>query len=84
MVSLVRVVTAVTASILVWALTRFLSADATAATAIACFVLIFGLFSTVRTYLFRHRFLRGDVLSQYVRPALASVIVSIIVRMTHF
>lgn len=84
MASMVRVVTAVTASLIVWMLANVLSADPTAANAIACFVLIFGLFSAVRTYLFRHRFLRRDVLWQYIRPTLASIIVSLIVRITHF
>lgn len=84
MVSLVRVTTAVVFSTILWVLTRMVSGSPKVGFILALFLLTFGLLSTIRTYLIHRKYLRFDSFWQYVHPALASVIVAAIIRLTHF
>lgn len=81
---LLRLLTPVVVAWIVWTLTWVLSESATVAWTTSICIVIFGLLSTVRTYIMRQRFMRHELIRQYSSPVVASAIVSVIVRMTHF
>ncbi|EJY57088.1 cytochrome bd ubiquinol oxidase subunit I [Alicyclobacillus hesperidum URH17-3-68] len=81
MVWWIRVVTALMCSATTWGIARVVGDSVKIACVLGFFVLAFGLLSTVRKYLLQHRFLRRDLLSQYIDPMVASAIVAAIVRL---
>ncbi|WP_206917250.1 hypothetical protein [Alicyclobacillus suci] len=80
----IRLFAGLIAAFIAGAVTRLLSGDSTVALTIATCVFVFGVLSTGRTYLLQRRLLRGDLYIQHGAPVLAGVIVSVIVRITHF
>ncbi|WAH38700.1 hypothetical protein [Alicyclobacillus dauci] len=79
-----RVGIGIAGAVVTWALTGMLTASTKVAITCAICVLVFSLWSAGRVYIFRRHMLRREIVLQYFTPILASVIVAMIVRFTHF
>ncbi|MFD1677843.1 hypothetical protein [Alicyclobacillus fodiniaquatilis] len=72
------------AGIVAWWLSQFLSASPKVAVITGVCIAVFGYLSIANVYFQRRLFIRDELIGHYSSTLLASVIVSLIVRITHY